>query len=70
MADQEFKEFPKWKYRGNESVIVNNPVEEDDLEGDWGNEPGYMPEPPIVDPPASGGKPVSQPVGNLDKPEK
>lgn len=42
MADTEFQEFPKWKYSGNESKMVRDADEEEELGDGWGDVPGYV----------------------------
>lgn len=39
------QEYPKWKYKGADAVLVHSKPEEDALEG-HGDVPGY--EPPVV----------------------
>lgn len=58
MADTEFQEFPKWKYKANESKMVRDADEEEELGDGWGDVPGYVkpgaaPAADPVDPPAA-----------------
>lgn len=39
MSDYEYREFPKWKYRGKESKVVNSPEEEEELGEGWVDSP-------------------------------
>ena len=45
MAEQEFQEFPKWKYSGDASQIVKDKAAEEELGPEWGDKPGFTPAP-------------------------